>query len=360
MSGSDSGGDRTEAATPRRLQRGRDEGQIPNSRELSSLAGLAGASLALMMLGPATARDLVRHLVVFLGQGYALDVSHGIGGPMRLATVAALRAAGPVAFGTILAAIVAVLVQTGMLLNLGALRPDFSRVSPSGGLKRLFGTNGMVEALKSCAKIALMVLIAWHVLAGDVAALLASPFTDAATLIERCTRPILHMLVAVLLAQTAIAGVDLLWVRVRHARSMRMSRQEIRDEQKETEGDPQVRMRFRQLRMRRARRRMLAAVPKATVVIINPTHYAVALAYDRAKNAAPRVVAKGVDSMAARIRELAEANRVPLVVNPPLARALHLVELDTDIPAEHFKAVAEVIAYVWRLGRTARRGTVRR
>ena len=168
------------------------------------------------------------------------------------------------------------------------------------------------------------------------------------------------MLVAVLLAQTAIAGVDLLWVRVRHARSMRMSRQEIRDEQKETEGDPQVRMRFRQLRMRRARRRMLAAVPKATVVIINPTHYAVALAYDRAKNAAPRVVAKGVDSMAARIRELAEANRVPLVVNPPLARALHLVELDTDIPAEHFKAVAEVIAYVWRLGRTARRGTVRR
>jgi flagellar biosynthesis protein FlhB len=360
MSGSESGQeDRTEAATPRRLQRGREEGNIPNSRELASLAGLGGASLALLMMGASTTADLARHLIVFLGQGYALDVSHGIGGPMRLATVAVLRAAGPVAFGTILASIVAVLVQTGMLLNLSALSPDFSRISPTAGLKRLLGTNAMVEALKSCAKIALMVVIAWHVLAGDVAALLASPFTDASTLIERCTRPILHMLVAVLLAQTVIAAVDLLWVRVRHARSMRMSRQDIRDEQKETEGDPQVRMRFRQLRMRRARKRMLAAVQKATVVVVNPTHYAVALVYDRAKNAAPRVVAKGVDFMAARIREVAETNRVPLVVNPPLARALHLVEVDTDIPAEHYKAVAEIIAYVWRLARPGRRDGAR-
>ncbi len=360
MSGSESSAeDRTEAATPRRLQRGRDEGQIPISRELASLAGLAGASLALLLSGPAAAADLARHLIVFIGQAHALDVSHGAGGPLRMAAVDALRAAGPVAFGTIVAAIVTVLVQTGMLLNLGALRPDFSRVSPSAGLKRLFGVNGLVEALKSCAKIALMVLIAWHVLAGDVAALLASPFADAATLVARCARPIMHMLVAVLLAQTVIAGADLLWVRVRHARSMRMSRQDIRDEQKEVEGDPQVRMRFRQLRLRRSRKRMLAAVVKATVVITNPTHYAVALVYDRAKNAAPRVVAKGVDFMAARIRELAEANRIPLVVNPPLARALHLIELDTDIPAEHYKAVAEIIAYVWRLSRGARRGVAR-
>ena len=128
-----------------------------------------------------------------------------------------------------------------------------------------------------------------------------------------------------------------------------MSRVEIRDEHKEMEGDPKVKARFRRLRMQRARRRMLAAVPKATVVITNPTHYAVALAYDRAKNAAPRLVAKGVDSMAERIRALAQANAVPLVANPPLARALHLLEVDTDIPPEHYKAVAEIIAYVWRL-----------
>ncbi len=287
--------DRTEAATPRRLQRGREEGQVPISRELASLAGLAGASIALLLFAPAAAEDLARHLIVFIGQAHALDVSHGIGGPLRLAALAALRAAGPVAFGTILAAIVTVLLQTGMLLNLGALRPNFSRVNPRAGLQRLFGADGLVEALKSCGKIVIMSLIAWHVLAGDLAALLAAPFVDAATLAVRCTRPILHVLIAVLLAQTVIAAADLVWVRVRHARSMRMSRQDIRDEQKETEGDPKVRMRFRQLRLRRARKRMLAAVPKATVVITNPTHYAVALAYDRAKNAAPRVVAKGVE-----------------------------------------------------------------
>ena len=139
-----------------------------------------------------------------------------------------------------------------------------------------------------------------------------------------------------------------------------MSRHDILEEQKETEGDPRVKARLRQIRNFRARKRMLAAVPKATVVITNPTHYAVALAYDRAKHAAPRVVAKGVDTLAARIREVAEANRVPLVANPPLARALYRVELDADIPAEHYQAVAEIIAYVWRLGRQRPRESTER
>jgi flagellar biosynthesis protein FlhB len=163
------------------------------------------------------------------------------------------------------------------------------------------------------------------------------------------------VILVVLIAHAAIAAVDFLWVSLRHARGLRMSRQDIIDEQKESEGDPRIKARIRQIRMARARRRMLAAVPKATVVITNPTHYAVALVYDRAKHAAPRVVAKGVDTLAARIREVAAENRVPLVANPPLARALYRVELDADIPAEHFQAVAEIIAYVWRLGRP--RGT---
>jgi flagellar biosynthetic protein FlhB len=155
----------------------------------------------------------------------------------------------------------------------------------------------------------------------------------------------------VLAAQAGIAALDLLWVHLRHSRSLRMSRHDILEEHKETEGDPRVKARLKQIRMFRARKRMLAAVPKATVVITNPTHYAVALAYDRGRHAAPRVVAKGVDALAARIREVAEANRIPLVANPPLARALYRVELDADIPAEYYQAVAEIIAYVWRLGR---------
>jgi flagellar biosynthetic protein FlhB len=135
-----------------------------------------------------------------------------------------------------------------------------------------------------------------------------------------------------------------------------MSREEVRQEAKESDGNPHVKRRLKQIRMARARRRMLAAVPTATVIVTNPTHYAIALSYDRMKGGAPRVVAKGVDEIAARIREVATEHRVPLVSNPPLARALYRVELDAEIPAEHFKVVAEIIAYVWRLrGRVARR-----
>src|SRR5665213_2117637 len=236
MSGSDSSQeDRTEAATARRLQQAREEGQVPVSRELASLAGLAGASLALLLFAPAAASDLARHLMVFLGQASALDLSHGVGGPLRLASLAGLRAAAPVALGSLLAAAAAVLLQTGLLVNLNTLRPKFSHINPSAGLKRLVGADGLVESLKSCAKIAVIALIAWKVLAGDLAGLLAAPFADAATLAARIARPVVHVLIAVLLAQTVIAAVDLFWVRLRHAKTMRMSRQDIRDEQKETD-----------------------------------------------------------------------------------------------------------------------------
>jgi flagellar biosynthetic protein FlhB len=152
-----------------------------------------------------------------------------------------------------------------------------------------------------------------------------------------------------------VAAVDLGWTRWSHARSLRMNRQELRDEMREVEGDPQIKARIRRIRLTRARKRMLAAVPKATVVVTNPTHYAVALFYERGGGGAPRVVAKGVDEVAARIRELAEKARVPLVVNPPLARALWALELDSEIPTVMFQAVAAIIAYVWRLRTPARR-----
>jgi flagellar biosynthetic protein FlhB len=132
---------------------------------------------------------------------------------------------------------------------------------------------------------------------------------------------------------------------------MRMSKQSIRDESKDTEGNPLIKARIHRIRLIRARKRMMAKVPTATVIVTNPTHYAVALAYDRAQNPAPRIVAKGVDSLAARIREVAEANIVPIVANPPLARALYQLETDTEVPAEHYRAVAEIITYVWRLRR---------
>jgi flagellar biosynthetic protein FlhB len=349
MAGEPQQDDRTEAATPRRLQRAREEGQTPISRELTTFAGLAAVTLALVMAAPSAVHDLALHLSVFLARAHELNPSEG--GVLRLAALAGFHGAAPFALAAMVAGVAVVLVQTRFLLSAKALRVDFARVSPKAGLKRLFGADNVIEAVKSLVKVAVLSIVVWRVLRADLPGLVLALFGDPGQLLARAAGPVLHVILVVLAAQAAIAVVDVFWVYLRHSRGLRMSHHDIMEEQKETEGDPRVKARLRQIRMFRARKRMLAAVPKATVVITNPTHYAVALAYDRAKHAAPRVVAKGVDSLAARIREAAEANGVPVVANPPLARALYRIEVDADIPAEHYQAVAEIIAYVWRLGR---------
>ena len=354
MAGESDQEDRTEAATPRRQQRARDEGQVPVSREVATFAGLGAGCLILTLTAPVALERLALALSVFLARGYAMDVSDGGGAALRQAGQAALAAAGPLLLGVLLAGAGSVLLQTGFLLNLSALRPNSGRISPMAGLGRLFGADSLIEAAKSVAKIGAIGAAIWFVMADDVRRCVAMPLPGPQALAQMIGRGVVRVLLAGLAVQAVIAGADLFWVRFRHLRGLRMSREDIRDEAKEAEGDPKIKARVRQIRMQRARRRMLAAVPQATVVVTNPTHYAVALAYDRATNAAPRVLAKGVDSMAARIRETAQAHGIPLVANPPLARALYRVELDTDIPAEHFQAVAEIIAYVWRLSRSVR------
>jgi flagellar biosynthesis protein FlhB len=346
--------DRTEAATPRRLQQAREQGKVPLSREVPALAALASTALVLMMMAPLAARDMAGRLSVFLAEAHRWDLSDGGRGAVLGAAAAALRMAAPFVLAALAFGTAAVLLQTRGQLNTHALRPDLSRLSPLAGIRRLISLDSLVETGKSLVKLGAMALAAWLVLSGHLSGLAAASITDLRLLPAQAVRLILRVLFAILAVQAVIAAADVIWVRLRHARSLRMSRHDIREEIKETEGDPRIKHRLRQIRMQRARRRMLAAVPKATVVITNPTHYAVALAYDRATNAAPRVVAKGVDSMAARIREVAAAHRVPSVANPPLARALYRVELETEVPAEHYQAVAEIIAYVWGLGRRAR------
>ncbi|MDE2514806.1 MAG: flagellar biosynthesis protein FlhB [Rhodospirillales bacterium] len=344
--------DRTEAATPRRLQRARQEGQVALSREAVVLGGMVGTVLAFHFMAASAAR--------VLGRGLAAIVAHaGAEVPGAGATaftqcgVLFLRATAPFVMGALLGGVSASLLQTGFLIHPAALRPDLSRISPIAGLRRIISRDAGVEALKSIAKIIAIGGIVWASAASGMRQLPFALIEEPRQWLVRLGALIGHILLASVLAQAGIAGLDLLWVRLRHGRHLRMSRQEIREEAREAEGDPKIRARIRQIRTQRARRRMLAAVPKATVVVTNPTHYAVALSYDRAAGGAPKLVAKGVDSMAMRIRETAMAHNVPLVANPPLARALYTVKLDADIPAEHYKAVAEIIAYVWRLGRRA-------
>jgi flagellar biosynthesis protein FlhB len=340
-------GERTEAATPRRLQRAREEGRVPISRELHNLAGMAAVTLVAAMMAGSTAQGLTVRLAVLFS--HAGDAALTAPGALRLAGIAALWGAAPFVLAALVAGTASTLLQTGFLINGTALQPDLARLSPRAGLGRLISRDNLVEAGKSLAKLLVMGFALWSVVRGDLPALMQAPRWTLPVLLARTLPPVLHMLFVVLAVQAVIATLDMFWVRLRHAQQLRMTKEDVREEHKETEGDPKIKARIRQIRMRRARKRMLAAVPKATVVITNPSHYAVALAYERTRNAAPRVVAKGVDSLAARIREIAEANRVPLVANPPLARALYRVDVDTEIPAEHYQAVAEIIAYVWRL-----------
>jgi flagellar biosynthetic protein FlhB len=258
-------------------------------------------------------------------------------------------AIAPFALPIVVAAAAATLLQTRFAMRSRALRVDLGRMSPGKGLKRMFGSESLVETVKSLAKLLIVGGAVVQVLRQELPRIEALPAASLNVLPGMLASIVTRLLLAVVLAQTVIAGADIFWLWRQHLRHLRMSRTDVKDEIKETEGDPAIKMRIRRLRMRRARQRMLAAVPTATVVVTNPTHYAVALTYDNQKSNVPTLVAKGVDSMAARIREAARAHGVPIVANPPLARALHQLPLGSPIPAELYKVVAELIAYVWRL-----------
>jgi flagellar biosynthetic protein FlhB len=343
---SESTGDKTEAATSRHLEQARGAGRVPISREATVFASMTAVVMVLTYQAQDTVRDLLPTLSLFLAHA---DGSWRAGSGIAVRGV--IAAILPYLAAAAVGASAAVLLQTGFLLSGSGLQPRFSRISPAAGLKRLFGWHGLEELLKSLAKLGAFGAAIWFAIRGDLPGLMLLPRQDPSGLPSTVARPLFHIFLASLLCHAIVAIADIAWVRFRYARDLRMSREDIRKEFKETEGNPHTKARIRRIRMLRARKRMMAQVPKATVVVTNPTHYAVALAYDRAANPAPRVVAKGADAVAARIREVAEAANVPVVANPPLARALYRLELDAEIPAEHYKAVAEIIAYVWRLRR---------
>ena len=352
MAEGDQGGDRTETATARHLDQAREEGQVPVSREVAIFVGMAAVVLVLGFQSKAMMQGLLPDLVAFLSR--TSDRSMLGSARIQVSVFGVLSTIAPTLIAAMLAGGAAVLVQTNFLLHLGSLQPKVSRINPIAGVKRLFGFNGMVEMVKSLIKLAILTSAVWIATKGDWAGLARLMSESPRGLLPAVQRPAFHLFIAGIVTQGIVAGADLGWVRFKHARDMRMSKQDVRDELKDTDGNPHMKARIRRIRLMRARRQMMAKVPTATVVVTNPTHYAVALAYDRANSPAPRVVAKGVDSMAARIREVAEANRVPVVANPPLARALYRLDLNTEIPAEHYKAVAEIIAYIWRLRRPGR------
>ncbi len=351
MAGDSEREDRTEAASAKRLLRAREDGQAPLSREAAGLAVLAAATALVMLVLPVAIQREAANLARLLENTAGFDAASSV----RLAAMAGLDLLWPFAAAAILAASASVFGQTRFLLRPQAMRPDVSRIDPRAGLARLFGAEKLMDTGLAVAKIGVMGFLAWGVLRGMLPMLPSMLSFSPGGLATILQEQLVAIATAVLTVQAVVAGVDILRTHLRFHGSLRMTRQEVRDEARESEGDPHVKSRIRQIRQQRAKRRMMAAVPKATLVVTNPTHYAVALAYARGQGGAPRIVAKGVDEVAARIRAVAKEAGVPLVANPPLARALYPLPLDAEIPAEHFKVVAELIAYVWKL-RPTRRG----
>ncbi len=341
----------TEEPTQKRLAEAQEHGDVVKSTELSTFVVLAGGTLAVAMFAHSAAVGITTTFRSFLEQPDQIAVSgtdlqvlmHSI-----LWRVAAIL--GPFFALVMAAGVGGNLIQHRPVFTLDRLKPDFSKLSLTAGLKRMFGMDGISNLLKGVAKIAIVGMAIWTQVWPERNMLESVLEQSPAAVAGDMSHLLFKVLMAALAALAVIAGADYFLQRFRFIQRNRMSKQEIKEEVRQSEGDPAVKAKIRQVRLERSRRRMIAAVPDATVIITNPTHFAVALKYESGKMAAPICVAKGVDALALRIREVAEKHDVPIVENPPLARALHAsVEVDQAIPAEHYKAVAQVIGYVMRL-----------
>lgn len=351
---------KTEDPTPRRLDEARKRGEVAVSRELNHWFALLAATLAVVGLLPAAIRDIARVIVAYLEAPHRMALDAGALQSNFAGLLLGLgEALWPVIGLLALAGIGAGLMQTGPLLSAGQLKPKFSKISPAAGMHRLFSMQAAAEFAKGLAKLCVVGIVAWKLLEPEFDRLDRFIAYDVVQLADVISRLSVRLMAGVLAVLAVVAALDFIYQKLSFRRSLRMTRQEVRDEFRQSEGDPLIKSRLRQIRLERARRRMMQEVPKADVVITNPTHFAVALKYEQTKMGAPKVVAKGADRVAQRIREVAEEHQVPIVENPPLARALFAsVDLDEEIPTEHYKAVAEVIGYVMKLRRA--RGFERR
>lgn len=341
----------TEQPSQKRLDDARAKGDLVRSQEVSTFILLAGATLAIAIFARSASEGFARQFRFFLEQPDQIAVDPG--GIMllyRATLFHCLMLFGP-AFGVlVIAALAAHLVQNPPAFAPDRLLPDLSKVSPMAGFKRLFGVEGLITMAKGLIKIVIVGAVSWFTLWPMRMRLESLLDAAPASIGSEMMHLVMRLLIAVLAVMAALAVLDYAIQYFRFIQRHRMTKQEVKDEHRQSDGDPAVKARIRKLRVERARKRMIAQVPKATVVIMNPTHYAVALQYESGKTPAPICLAKGVDALALRIRAVAEEHGVPIVENPPLARALYAtVEVDEAISAEHYKAVAEVIGYVMRL-----------
>jgi len=339
---------RTEDASPRKLEEARKDGDVPKSVELSQVFALAGAFGVVAMGGGAMAHDLADNLLPFIAHPDTIELQGAAG--QAVAWQVAMAVA-PVLLavlgGTMLAGIGGNVIQHGVLFTTAKLKPDLSKLSLAQGFTRLFGIDGLMNFLRSALKILLVSAVAWWVLAPHAVELAGLVTMDPASTLGYWAGLARSLMFAVLSLLALGAVLDFVWQRQRFMERMKMTKEEVKEDFRQSEGDPHIKARQKQIRMERARRRMIQQVPKATVVVMNPTHFAVALRYEQGETPAPQCVAKGMDAVALRIRAVAEEAGVPVIEDAPLARALYAnVEVDQIIPHQHYEAVAKIIGFI--------------
>lgn len=340
---------KTEEATEKRMRDAIEMGNVPLSRELPTFLSLGSALIAGTLLFGASVIRFRDALARFIDNpaDWPLENTADAVNALRMAGMEGARLLIPVALLLMVAGIGGALLQNPPQLVGKRITPELSRISPLAGWKRIFGVAGLVEFAKSLFKLGAVVVVGYIVLKISRNEVIKAMFMEPSTLPE-LSRIVMVRIIAWIAALTLVLVVlDLVWSRLHWRKELRMSRQEVKEEVKHAEGNPQTKTRMRALGRARSRKRMLAAVPRATLVITNPTHFAVALRYVREEGGAPRVMAKGTDLMALKIRELAKANAIPIVEDKPLARSLYdTVEIDQLIPPQFYKAVAEIIHYL--------------
>jgi flagellar biosynthetic protein FlhB len=347
----DDAAERSERATPKRREEARKRGQVPISSEVSPVAVLLVALVVTTWGAPAM---LAQSRLVLRGWLAAAGptAAHGdaVWPMVAHALYQLLGVLAPFFLATAVVAGIAMVAQVGWQMNPSLLAPDLGRMSPAQGLKRIFSVGGAANLLKALLKIAVVLGLAWHVLKDVSADAVAAPLMSVEALLAFTGYGLRRLILTMALALAALGAADYFWQRRQHEQNLKMSRQEVKEESRETEGDPQTRARFRRAHREIAGRRMLAEVKRADVILTNPVHYAIALRYRAAEMVAPQVIAKGAGELAQKIKEAARSAGVPIVERRALARALYRsVKVGQEIPPALYRAVAEILAYIYSL-----------
>lgn len=343
--------ERTEQPTGKRIEKAREQGDVPRSREMSTCVVLLVGGFALWMFTDPLVTSLSSTMVsaMTLERAMAYDLTllfNHLGGHFMDIAFALM----PIASMMLLGAVASPLMLGGWLFNSGSLGPKFERMNPLKGIMNMFSLNSLVELIKSILKTILVGTIAWFTMRSHIGAVLNLSVEPLESSSSHMRQLLWVSFITMVCALIVIAAIDVPYQLWNYTRKLKMTRQEVKEEHKEIDGDPQIKARIRALQRAAARRRMMSSVPTADVVVTNPSHFAVALKYSEGAMSAPVVVAKGTEAVAAKIREVAQEHKVPILEAPPLARALHYhTDIGEEIPEALYAAVAEVLAYVFQL-----------